>query len=224
MLAVKTIDLCKWYGRPGNLVHALAGVSLEVRAGDRVALLGKSGSGKSTPLTLIGGLDRPSAGRVEVAGQDLACLNASQLARHRLATVGMIFQSFNLIPSKTAVENVLLPLVFAGVAPARRRAIATQMLQAVGLGERLRHRPAELSGGEQQRVALARALVNRPRILLADEPTGNLDSGTAAEVMALLLEHIRGAGATLMLVTHDEELARRCTDRVVRLHDGRVVS
>ena len=136
----------------------------------------------------------------------------------------MIFQSFNLIASKTALENVMLPLIFAGVDPGQRRGDALRILEAVGLGQRLHHRPTELSGGEQQRVALARSLVNRPRILLADEPTGNLDSGTAAEVMALLLEHIRAAEATLLLVTHDEELARRSTDRVIRLQDGQVVS
>ncbi len=222
MLGVETHDLCKWYGRPGALVHALRGVSVEVRAGERVALLGKSGSGKSTLLNLLGGLDRPSSGKVVVAGHDLARLSSSQLARHRLSTVGMIFQSFNLIPSKTALENVMLPLVFAGVPPSRRRSVATRTLEAVGLGERLNHRPTQLSGGEQQRVALARALFTGPRGLLADEPTGNLDSGTASEVMALLLDHVRASGATLLLVTHDEDLAARSTDRVVRLHDGRV--
>jgi predicted ABC-type transport system involved in lysophospholipase L1 biosynthesis ATPase subunit len=224
MPAVRTVDLAKWYGRPGSLVHALRGVSLEVREGERVALLGKSGSGKSTLLNLIGGLDRPSAGRMEAAGHDLSRLSSHQLARYRLNTVGMIFQSFNLIPSKTALHNVLLPLVFAGVLPARRRALATRMLEAVGLGARLHHRPPELSGGEQQRVALARALIGTPRLVLADEPTGNLDSSTAAEVIDLMLAHVTQTGATLLLVTHDEELARRCTDRIVRLHDGQLVS
>jgi putative ABC transport system ATP-binding protein len=224
MFAVQTIDLCKWYGPPDARVHALRGVSLSVRPGERVGLLGKSGSGKSTLLNLIGGLDRPSSGRIEVNGRDLAAMSAAELARHRLSTAGMIFQSFNLIPSKTALENVMLPLVFAGVAPSRRRALAGQVLAAVGLGERLHHRPPQLSGGEQQRVALARALVNAPRVLLADEPTGNLDSGTAAEVMALLLSQVRTSGAALLLVTHDEELARRSTDRLVRLHDGHVIA
>jgi predicted ABC-type transport system involved in lysophospholipase L1 biosynthesis ATPase subunit len=221
--AVRTDNLDKWYGRGSAPVHALRGVTLEVRRGERVALLGKSGSGKSTLLNLLGGLDRPSAGRVEVAGRDLGRLSSGQLARHRLAAVGMVFQSFNLIPSQTALQNVALPLVFAGRPPREREATARAMLEAVGLGERLRHRPAELSGGEQQRVALARALINRPPVVLADEPTGNLDSATAAEVVALLDGHVRADGATLLLVTHDEDLARRCTDRVVRLHDGRVV-
>jgi predicted ABC-type transport system involved in lysophospholipase L1 biosynthesis ATPase subunit len=201
-------------------VQALRGVSLEVRRGERVALLGKSGSGKSTLLSVLGGLDRPTAGAVEVAGQDLARLGPEGLARHRLRTVGMIFQSFNLIGSRTALENVELPMVFAGLPPRRRREAARQALEGVGLGGRLHHRPGELSGGEHQRVAIARALVNEPAVLLADEPTGNLDSATAGEVMALLLGHVARHGTTLVLVTHDEELARRGADRVVWLRDG----
>ena len=220
--AVRTVELAKSYGRGAAQVHALRGVTLEVRRGERVALLGKSGSGKSTLLNLLGGLDRPTSGRVEVSGQDLARLSSRQLARHRLSVVGMVFQSFNLIATRTALDNVTLPLVFAGRPRRERRETARRMLEAVGLGERLHHRPAQLSGGEQQRVALARALVNRPQILIADEPTGNLDSQTAAEVIALLVDHVRTSAATLLIVTHDEELARRATDRVVRLHDGRV--
>jgi predicted ABC-type transport system involved in lysophospholipase L1 biosynthesis ATPase subunit len=223
-LAIRTVDLAKSYGRGSAQVHALRGVTLEVRQGERMALLGKSGSGKSTLLNLLGGLDRPSAGRVEVVGRDLARMSSRQLARHRLTAVGMIFQSFNLIGSRTALDNVMLPLVLAGRSPRERQQTARRMLDAVGLGDRLKHRPAELSGGEQQRVALARALVNRPGVLIADEPTGSLDSQTAADVMALLLDHVRAGGGTLLLVTHDEDLARRSTDRVVRLHDGRVVT
>jgi len=218
-----TTDLVRSYGSRAAPVHALRGISFEVRRGERVALLGKSGSGKSTLLNLLGGLDRPTSGRVQVAGEDLGRLTSRALARHRLNIVGMIFQSFNLISSRTALENVELPMVFAGQPAKRRRADASQVLAAVGLGQRLHHRPAELSGGEHQRVAIARALVNQPEILLADEPTGNLDSATAAEVMAVLSDHVRDNKITLMLVTHDEELARGCTDRVLRLKDGVLV-
>src|SRR5581483_4540094 len=166
------------------------------------------------------GLDRPTAGRVVVADHDLAALSANGLARYRLSTVGMVFQAFHLIPSRTALENVELPLIFAGRPPRERRAAARAALDAVGLSHRRTHRPAELSGGERQRVAIARALVNRPALLLADEPTGNLDSATAAEVMGLVLDHVRANGVTLVLVTHDEELAGRAADRVVHLRDG----
>jgi predicted ABC-type transport system involved in lysophospholipase L1 biosynthesis ATPase subunit len=223
-LAIRTLDLVKSYGPSSAAVHALRGVSLEVRRGERVALLGKSGSGKSTLLNVLGGLDRPTSGSVHVIGRDLARLSARELARHRLTTVGMIFQSFNLIPSRTALENVELPMVFAGRAPRDRRAAARRALEAVGLGHRLGHRPAELSGGEHQRVAIARALVNQPELLLADEPTGNLDSATAAEIIDLLTGHLRAHGTTLVLVTHDEELARRCADRILRMMDGRLLS
>jgi predicted ABC-type transport system involved in lysophospholipase L1 biosynthesis ATPase subunit len=198
-------------------------VSLEIRSGERVALLGKSGSGKSTLLNLLGGLDLPTSGTIEVAGRNLAQLSARDMARHRLTTVGMIFQSFNLIPSRTALENVALPLIFAGRPRRERRTAARQALEAVGLGQRVEHRPAELSGGEQQRVAVVRALINRPALLLADEPTGNLDSATAEEIIALISERVRTDHTTLILVTHDEELARRCTDRVVRLQDGKLL-
>jgi predicted ABC-type transport system involved in lysophospholipase L1 biosynthesis ATPase subunit len=218
--AVRATDLTKIYGRTDAPVHALRGISLDVRRGERIGLLGKSGSGKSTLLNLLGGLDRPTGGTLEVNGSDLAQLRSRDLARHRLTTVGMIFQSFNLVASRTALDNVALPLIFAGRPRRERKATARQALEAVGLGERLHHRPAELSGGEQQRVAIARALVNAPALLLADEPTGNLDSATTAEIVMLLTSHVRTHGTTLILVTHDEELARRCTDRVLRLRDG----
>ncbi len=221
--AVRTTDLVKSYGSRTAPVYALRGVSLEIGRGERVALLGKSGSGKSTLLNLIGGLDRPTSGRIEVDGQDLARMSANQLARHRLTTVGMIFQSFNLIPSRTALENVELPMIFAGRVPSARRSAARRALEATGLGDRLDHRPAELSGGEHQRVAIARALVNQPEILLADEPTGNLDSATAGEVIDILLSHVSAHGTTLILVTHDEELAGRCADRILRLKDGQLL-
>jgi ABC-type lipoprotein export system ATPase subunit len=212
----------KSYGPTNAKVLALRDVSLEIARGERVALLGKSGSGKSTLLNLLGGLDQPTAGRIVVAGQELGKLGRRELSRHRLHGVGMIFQSFNLIPSRTALQNVELPMIFAGQSRAARRQAARLALEHVGLGHRLHHRPGELSGGEHQRVAIARALVNRPAILLADEPTGNLDSVTSGEIMAWLSAYVRENHTTLVLVTHDEELARAHTDRVVRLKDGRV--
>jgi predicted ABC-type transport system involved in lysophospholipase L1 biosynthesis ATPase subunit len=219
---IRTEAVTKSYGPPTAAVHALRGVSLQVRRGERLGLLGKSGSGKSTLLNLLGGLDRPTSGRIEVAGRDLASMKADELAGHRSAVVGMIFQSFNLIPSRTALQNVELPMLFTGRPARERRQIATRALEAVGLGQRLHHRPAELSGGEGQRVAIARALVNGPRVLLADEPTGNLDSATAGDILELLMQHLRENGTTLVLVTHDEELARRHADRIVWLKDGQV--
>jgi ABC-type lipoprotein export system ATPase subunit len=221
--AIRLAGVTRTYGAAGGpQAVALAGVTLEIPAGEKVALLGKSGSGKSTLLNLLGGLDRPSAGTVEVCGRDLAKMSSRELADHRLRTVGMIFQSFNLILSRTALQNVELPMVFAGRSRRDRRDRARQALEAVGLGHRLHHRPTELSGGEGQRVAIARAMVNEPAILLADEPTGNLDSATASAVMELLLGHLNHRVTTLVLVTHDEELARRSADRIVRLHDGRL--
>jgi putative ABC transport system ATP-binding protein len=221
--AVRIRDVVKVYGTPAAPVHALRGVTAEVRRGERVALLGKSGSGKSTLLNLLAGLDRPSAGALWVGGRDLAELSGNELAQYRLTAVGMIFQAYNLIPSRTAEQNVELPMVFAGLSPAARRTAARQALEAVGLGDRRQHRPAELSGGEMQRVAVARALVNRPPLLLADEPTGNLDSATAEGVIALLTDYLRAHGTTLILVTHDEDLAGRCADRLLHLRDGRLL-
>jgi ABC-type lipoprotein export system ATPase subunit len=221
--AVHVEDVVKRFGPASSAVFALRGVSLEVRPGERVALLGKSGSGKSTLLNLIGGLDRPTSGCIRAGDRDLARLTADELAAYRLSMAGMIFQAYNLVTSQTALENVELPMVLAGRPAGERRAVARQALVAVGLGERFHHRPPELSGGEHQRVAIARALVNRPKVLLADEPTGNLDSATAAEIMALLLDHVRRDGTTLIMVTHDEELARQTADRIVRLKDGQVI-
>jgi len=223
-VAIRAVEVRKVYGTKDAQVEALRGISIEIAGGERVALLGKSGSGKSTLLNLLGGLDRPSSGGLRVGGRDLDQLSGREMARFRSTTVGMIFQSFNLIGSRSAVQNVELPMVFAGRSPRERLAAARGVLEAVGLGARLNHRPAQLSGGESQRVAIARALVNRPRIILADEPTGNLDSQTARQVMTLILDHIREHAATLVLVTHDEELAASCTDRVVRLVDGRIAA
>jgi predicted ABC-type transport system involved in lysophospholipase L1 biosynthesis ATPase subunit len=220
--AIRTADLAKSYATGAAPVFALRGVTFDIARGERVALLGKSGSGKSTLLNLLGGLDRPTAGDLQVAGRSLASLSSRELARFRSASVGMIFQSFNLIPSRSALQNVELPMVFAGLSRQDRAAEAERALEAVGLGERLQHLPSQLSGGENQRVAIARALVNRPQVLLADEPTGNLDSATAREVITLIRDHVRSHGATLVLATHDEELAALCTDRVIRLKDGRL--
>jgi ABC-type lipoprotein export system ATPase subunit len=216
-------SLTKSYGTGPTAVVALAGASFDIGAGERVAVLGKSGSGKSTMLNLLGGLDRPTSGSLAFDGADLATMTRGQLADYRLSNVGFVFQSFHLLPSDTVRQNVELPLMLAGVSPAERKARATATLDAVGLSHRLTHRPTELSGGERQRVALARSLVNRPRVLLADEPTGNLDSATATVVMRLILDQVRERGMTLILVTHDEELAKRTTDRFIRMADGRIV-
>ena len=222
-LAVEVEGLAKVFGSPSAPVEALRGISLAVQSGQRVALLGKSGSGKSTLLNLIGGLDRPTSGSIRVAGKELSRMTANELAEYRLATVGMIFQAYNLIPTRTAIENMELPMILAGRSPPDRRAAARQALEAVGLGRRILHRPVELSGGEHQRVAIARALVNRPEILLADEPTGNLDSATAGEIMRLLLDHVQRDGTTLFLVTHDEELARQSAERIIHMRDGQII-
>jgi len=201
-------------------VAVLRGVTFEVAAGERVAVLGKSGSGKSTLLHLIGGLDVPTSGIVEVAGRSLGQLSRNERAEFRLSMVGIIFQAFHLIPNRSALENVELPMMFAAESRRARRRQASATLEAVGLSHRLRHRPAELSGGERQRVAVARALVNHPRLLLADEPTGNLDSATGREVMEEILRQVKARGAALVLVTHDEELAKRSSDRVLHMQDG----
>ena len=205
-------------------IRAVDGVSLDVPAGDFVALLGPSGSGKSSLLNLIAGLDSPTSGAVTSGGKVLSKLSREQLAQYRRYTVGMVFQAFNLIPRMNVLENVELPLRFAEVERAQRADMAKQALERVGLGARLRHRPIELSGGEQQRVALARALVNKPSILLADEPTGNLDSRTGIEIMNLIQELNSASGMTVVLVTHEHPIAETYAKRLVSLADGKVVS
>ncbi len=206
----------------GNVVCALDGVDLRVGDGERVAILGRSGSGKSTLLNLVGGLDRATSGRVVVDGEDLGRLSERALARYRRTTVGFVFQSFHLQPRFPAWESVALPLVFEGVRRRERRRRAFEMLDRVGLVARREHRPSELSGGEQQRVALARSLVGRPRLLLADEPTGNLDSATSGQIVDLILD-LAVTGSTVLVVTHDDTLAARLGTRVVHMADGRVV-
>ena len=205
-------------------IHAVDGVSLNIRSGEFVALLGASGSGKSSLLNLIAGLDSPTSGSVVAGDRDLAGLSRQELAQYRRHTVGMVFQSFNLIPSMTVLENVELPLRFAEVERSKRAALAAAALERVGLSGRLSHRPIELSGGEQQRVALARALINSPRILLADEPTGNLDSHTGTEVMELIRKLNESLQMTVVLVTHERDLAEKFAGRMISMADGKVVA
>jgi len=222
--AVETRDLAKHYQMGGSLVRALDGVTISLEAGEFVGLLGTSGSGKSTLLNLIAGLDHPTSGSLTVFGRNLGEMSRADLSLHRRTSVGMIFQSFNLIPTMTAIENVALPMMFAGVARGVRDGRARALLEQVGLGGRQAHRPKELSGGEQQRVSIARALANDPRVLLADEPTGNLDSRTAQEILALLQELNTATGRTVLLVTHDATLASRYVKRTITLSDGRVLA
>jgi putative ABC transport system ATP-binding protein len=202
-------------------VNILRGLDLEVAMGETVGIIGPSGSGKSTMMMIMAGLERPTAGRVEVAGSDLGTLDEDGLARFRRVHIGIVFQAFHLIPTMTALENVAVPLEFAGHADALARAGAA--LAAVGLGHRLRHYPGQLSGGEQQRVALARAFAVEPLLLLADEPTGNLDGETGRHVIDLMFDLAGRRGTTLMLITHDPAIAERCR-RLVRLLDGRIVA
>jgi putative ABC transport system ATP-binding protein len=217
-------EVSKKYRMGNTEVAALDGVSLGVGTGEFVALLGTSGSGKSTLLNLFGALDTPTSGEIIFEGRSLAPLSKKEMARYRRASVGMIFQNFNLIPTMTAADNVRLALAFGGSRGRARDERARELLTRVGLGDRLDHRPSELSGGEQQRVAIARALSNRPRVLLADEPTGNLDSTRAEELLALLREMVDRDRLTVLMVTHDQELAARFADRTIRLKDGKVVN
>lgn len=222
--AIRAENLCRHYLMGETVVKALDGVSLEVRTGERVALLGASGSGKSTLLHLMAGLDRPTSGRLETQGRDLAGMSPEELAAHRRKTVGMIFQAFHLLPRMTLEENVELPLRLAEVPREARPARVREALHRVGLAARAGHRPGELSGGEQQRTAIARALVNRPSILLADEPTGNLDSRNGAEIMRLIGELNESLGMTVVLVTHEQKLAASFAERMLVLADGRLAS
>jgi ABC-type lipoprotein export system ATPase subunit len=222
-VAIRSENLCRHYRMGETVIRAVDGVSLEVRAGEFIALLGSSGSGKSSVLNLIAGLDRPTSGSVVVQGRDLAKLSREELAKYRLHVVGMVFQSFNLIASMTLAENVELPLRFAEVDRGKRDSLAREALDRVGLRARMNHRPSELSGGEQQRAALARALINRPRLLLADEPTGNLDSHTGTEIMNLVRALNQELGMTIVMVTHERALAERYAQRMIFLADGKLV-
>jgi putative ABC transport system ATP-binding protein len=207
-------------GSPAGPVNILRGVSLQIAAGETVSIVGPSGSGKSTLLMVLGGLERPSAGKVQIDGTDLGALDEDGLARLRRARIGIVFQSFHLIPTMTALENVAIPLELSGRTDAFT--IAKKALGTVGLDHRLAHYPGQLSGGEQQRVAIARAFIAGPQLLLADEPTGNLDGATGSVVIDCLFEHHARLGTTLLLITHDPAIAERCA-RQVRLSDGRIV-
>lgn len=219
--AIAARSLTLTLGNSSSAVEILKGIDLTVPQGQTVALLGPSGSGKSSLMAVLAGLERASGGTLEVAGEDFAALGEDDLAGARRGRIGIVLQAFHLLPTMTALENVATPLELAGVADAARR--AHDELAAVGLGHRLGHYPAQLSGGEQQRVAIARATAPRPALIFADEPTGNLDAGTGAAIIDLLLTRRAESGATLVMITHDVELARRC-ERIVSLADGRIAS
>ncbi|CCH21580.1 ABC transporter related [Micromonospora lupini str. Lupac 08] len=221
--AIEAVDVSRTYQLDGVSVEALRGVSLTVQPGDYVALVGPSGSGKSTLMHLLGGLDRPTGGRLVIGGRDVNTLSPPEMAALRNETIGFVFQAFHLLPRTSAVENVALPLVYRGVSARQRRERAAAMLGRVGLGHRLDHRPNQMSGGEQQRVAIARALVTEPTVLLADEPTGNLDSVTGAAVLELLERLNAESGVALVMVTHDQEVAARAARRIT-MRDGVVVA
>ncbi|KPL82728.1 ABC transporter ATP-binding protein [Thermanaerothrix daxensis] len=219
---VSTQDLTKVYGHGATAVHALRGINLAIQPGEFVAVMGPSGCGKSTLLHLIGGLDRPTSGKVMIEGEDLTRLNDDQVTALRRRKMGFVFQFFNLIPVLNALENAALPMILDGMRPNEAYQRAREWLERVGLGPRLTHRPSELSGGEQQRVAIARALASEPSIILADEPTGNLDSRASEEIAMLLRQISSEWGRTILLVTHDPRIAAYA-DRIVFLKDGQIV-
>jgi putative ABC transport system ATP-binding protein len=219
---IRLVDITRHFKVGLEVVQALRGVSTVIQKNEFVALMGASGSGKSTLMNLVGCLDTPTSGQYFLSGNDVSKLNDNELAEIRNKEIGFIFQTFNLLPRSTALENVMLPLVYAGISKADRLTRATKALESVGLGDRMIHKPNELSGGQRQRVATARALVNNPSLILADEPTGNLDSKTSDEIMTLLVD-IHNAGNTIILVTHEESIARYA-HRIIRLIDGRISS
>jgi putative ABC transport system ATP-binding protein len=221
---LETREVSKIYQMGSSRVTALDRVSMSVEEGEFVAIQGTSGSGKSTLLNMLGGLDHPTSGEVLFDRASLGPFTKREMARYRRHSVGMIFQNFNLIPTMTAAENVRLALAFGGLRGRPREERTRELLERVGLADRTEHRPSELSGGEQQRVAIARALANRPRVLLADEPTGNLDSTRAQELLTLLREMVGRDHLTILMVTHDQELAARFADRILFMKDGRVVT
>lgn len=214
-------NITKIYHLGDETLYALDSVNLEIQAGEFVAIVGPSGSGKTTLANIIGGLDRPTSGTISVDGNDLSHVRDSRLSAYRNRYMGFVFQSFNLQGTQTALENVMLPLVFAKMRSKARKARATLCLQAVGLGDRLKHRPSQLSGGQRQRVAIARALAVKPRIIIADEPTGNLDSARGVEIMKLLKE-LNEQGITLLIITHDPNVARQA-GRIIQMHDGKLL-
>jgi putative ABC transport system ATP-binding protein len=220
---IRTNVLSRIYEKGSIKVTALLDVSFEVTEGQFICIAGKSGSGKSTLLNLIGGLDRSTSGNIFFNGNDLATMNRYELALHRRLSVGMIFQSFNLVPTLSALDNIILPLVFSGVNRKLRKSRGVELLRQVGLEDRKDHFPGELSGGEAQRVAIARALANEPRVILADEPTGNLDSQTSEEIINVMVSLNREKGLTILMVTHDLETAEKISDKIIRLKDGRIV-
>jgi putative ABC transport system ATP-binding protein len=222
MALIEISNLHKTYDSGDVQVHALRGVSMSIDTGESVAIMGSSGSGKSTLMNILGCLDRPTRGSYRMDGEEVGALDRNRLAEIRNRTLGFVFQSFNLLSRTSAVENVELPLVYAGVSGRERRRRATAALKRVGLGGRLDHHPNQLSGGQQQRVAIARALVGEPKIILADEPTGNLDSRTSVEIMALFQELV-AAGMTLILVTHEPDIAAHAA-RVIEMRDGQVMA
>ena len=219
--AIDMLDVTKTYSLGDVKVEALRGVSFTIARGEYVAIMGPSGSGKSTLMNLLGCLDRPTTGRYRLDGTDVSTLGDDQLAAIRLKKLGFVFQGFNLLARTSALKNVALPLFYAGLSSRDRNAAAAAQLKEVGLGDRMDHKPSELSGGQQQRVAIARALVNDPAVLLADEPTGNLDSQTSEELMALF-GHLNQGGRTIIMVTHDEDVASHAA-RIIRVRDGRII-
>ena len=219
---IKLENIIREYRMGEDIVRAVSGISLEITEGEFVALVGPSGSGKSTTMHIIGGLDTPTSGRVIVDGHDLSRAGDRELSRYRNEKIGFVFQAFNLHPTYTATENVALPLIFSGIGYSRRMKIAAEALETVGLSDRASHRPNQLSGGERQRVSIARALVTQPKIILADEPTGNLDSKNGQLVMELLSRLNKEKGITLIIVTHNMEIAA-VAGRIIKMRDGKIV-
>jgi putative ABC transport system ATP-binding protein len=221
-LVIAIEGVTKLYKMGEEVIHALRGVSLNIHRNEYVAIMGPSGSGKSTLMNMLGCLDTPSSGKYEFNGQNVAKMADDDLADIRNREIGFVFQTFNLLARSDSLKNVELPLIYAGIAPQERHRRATEALESVGLGDRIHHKPNELSGGQRQRVAVARALVNRPSIILADEPTGNLDSKTGVEIMALF-DELYEQGNTIIVVTHEESIARHAR-RIIRIHDGLIAS